>query len=435
MISSFGIEDFKSYKASSLTLSPLTVLIGANASGKSNALEALRLLAWIANGNKLNAVKYATQEGSKLMRGRVSELAYKGGSKFKLSCAAPLTTNIGSPAFYDRFSICLAATNDDELFIFDERITSRDTTVPLYEVVERHQQAGHDVLVAYNNFARGGIKPKVACMDQQAVFIQLESSARYSTSHRLSARIIPAVSQRLQDWLGGIHFLDPSPPAMRDYSFKTEQILSQNGSNLSGVLYNVCSGTGGPDKILDFIRSLPEQDIIDLSFVETPRGEVMVALTETFGEANSTFDATMLSDGTLRVLAVAAVMHSAPKGSLIVVEEIDNGVHPSRAGMLLKRISELAETRGVRVLMSSHNPALLDALPDKAIPDVVFCFRGPDGSSQLLKLDQMDRYPELVSQGALGELLTRGLIDKYAKSLEGKPSRRARSLDWLRSVS
>ena len=53
MLSSFTIENFKSYHEASLKLAPLTVLIGANAAGKSNAVEALRLLSWIAAGNRL----------------------------------------------------------------------------------------------------------------------------------------------------------------------------------------------------------------------------------------------------------------------------------------------------------------------------------------------------------------------------------------------
>ena len=48
-----AIESFKSYRKATLKLAPLTVLIGANASGKSNAVEALRLLSWLAQGNKL----------------------------------------------------------------------------------------------------------------------------------------------------------------------------------------------------------------------------------------------------------------------------------------------------------------------------------------------------------------------------------------------
>jgi len=48
MINSILIKNFKSYKEAEIHLSPLTLMIGANASGKSNAVEALSLLSWLA---------------------------------------------------------------------------------------------------------------------------------------------------------------------------------------------------------------------------------------------------------------------------------------------------------------------------------------------------------------------------------------------------
>jgi len=62
MLSEIEIQNFKSYKKATLPLSPLSILIGANASGKSNAIEALRILNWIAQGQKLNAINLVVVE-------------------------------------------------------------------------------------------------------------------------------------------------------------------------------------------------------------------------------------------------------------------------------------------------------------------------------------------------------------------------------------
>ena len=133
-------------------------------------------------------------------------------------------------------------------------------------------------------------------------------------------------------------FLDPQTPAMRDYSFKSDRILGGDGTNLSGILYSLCSDPETKEALLQFIKALREQDIKDITFIETPRAEVMVRLTETFGSVEPPCDAPLLSDGTLRVLAIAAAMLSAPSESLVVIEEVDNGIHPSRAGQLLDHI-------------------------------------------------------------------------------------------------
>ncbi|MFM2329460.1 MAG: hypothetical protein RLZZ494_1563, partial [Pseudomonadota bacterium] len=53
MLAAFTLRDFKSFRDATLPLGALTVMIGANAAGKSNAIEALRLLSWLAQGHKL----------------------------------------------------------------------------------------------------------------------------------------------------------------------------------------------------------------------------------------------------------------------------------------------------------------------------------------------------------------------------------------------
>jgi AAA15 family ATPase/GTPase len=59
ILTEFTLANFKSYSTSSLPLGSLTVLIGANAAGKSNAIEGLRFLSWLAQGQKLSSIQYA----------------------------------------------------------------------------------------------------------------------------------------------------------------------------------------------------------------------------------------------------------------------------------------------------------------------------------------------------------------------------------------
>lgn len=424
MLTSVGIGNFKSYESALLKLSPLTVLIGANASGKSNAIEALRLLSWVASGNRLASIKYAVYEGDQAVRGTVANLGYRGRKNFSLYCQV-------YPGPWDRFKIELEVGEDDDLHIVHESIKGQGTSVPLYEVVSRTGELGSDLRVAYNNFARGGRKPQVQCNDHVAILTQLQSSARFEAGHRAAQNMIPRVCTDFQEQLSSILFLDPQPSKMREYSFTTENQLLGDGRNLSGVLYNLCRQSDEKDNVLGFVKSLPEQNISAIDFVETPRGEVMVKLEENFGGFEKQFDATLLSDGTLRVLSIAAAILSAAPGTLVVIEEIDNGVHPSRAEEILDSISKIAKDRKLRVLISSHNPALLNALPDDAIPNVVFCFRDPDnGSSKLIRLSDAPDYPKLVAQGALGNLLTDGIIDRFVKGHSGPHRRREAARSW-----
>ncbi len=429
MLSSFTIKNFKSYREATLKLASLTVLIGANASGKSNAIEGLRLLSWIAAGNRLGSFRYAWQHKDRAIRGKVSELGFQGGHAFSLSCD---TTDLD----WNHYSITLDVRDDGELHVADETLTGfrYASRAPLFKVATPSRGPLGDMFVAYNNFARGGRKPQIMCNDQMAVLCQLMTSARFESGHKKAQQDIPAVTRRFHRLLSGITLLDPRPSLMRNYSPMSEQKLVESGENLSGVLYNLCADDDVKSELLEFIRALPEQDIEEIRFVETPRSEVMVTLTETFGGGGRNYDAALLSDGTLRVLGIAAAILSAP-GRLVVIEEIDNGVHPSRAAQLLNQMSRIAKERNLRVLISSHNPALLDALPDDAVPDVVFCYRDPaDGSSRLIRLSDVPDYPELIAQGSVGRLMTRGIIERFVKNHPGAEQRKQRAHAWLNEL-
>ena len=64
MLTSFGVKSFKSFVEAKLPLAPLTVLIGTNASGKSNLLEAMQLLSWMARATPPHRSRSRAAEGA-----------------------------------------------------------------------------------------------------------------------------------------------------------------------------------------------------------------------------------------------------------------------------------------------------------------------------------------------------------------------------------
>lgn len=213
-----------------------------------------------------------------------------------------------------------------------------------------------------------------------------------------------------------IKFYDFIPSRMRNESISASR-LNQNGQNLSGVLYKLWENQEVDHKsdILKFIRSLPEQDFKTLKFYKDHRDRVELALVENFGERTRMgnrvtlgWNITSIRDCSSNIICFT--------NSTIVIEEIDNGIHPSRAKCLLETMFYFAEKKKLKLLLSTHNPALMDALPDKALGDVVFTYRDPkEGDSRLVRLSDLDDYVSLVSQGPLGELVTQGIVDRFVK--------------------
>lgn len=442
MLDAITLENFKSYRKARLPLAPLTVLIGANASGKSNAIEGMRLLSLLAHGQRLANIQLVVQNGEHLVRGTMTSLPYGQGNEFGLGAEA-------TDAPWRTLAMRLVRRQDG-LHIVSETLSQPGEGEPLYELDHPSHERDTNVQVAYNNYARGGKKSHVTCTDQAAIFTQLDSPATFAASHKASRERIPAAVNQLRKSLAAMQFLDPAPARMRDYAFPPDRTLQGDGRNLSAVLYNLWGadrdkvieeqrGEQEPFRqqrqaILDFIQSLPEQNIAGLSFLEEPRGGVMLTLHETFGDQHRAYDASLLSDGTLRVLSIAAAMLSAEEGSLVVIEEIDNGVHPSRARHLLNNIREIAQRRNLRVLLSTHNPALLDALPDAALPDTLFCYRDPtQGDSRIIRLQDIPDYPELIAQDSLGGLATSGVLERFVKQPPAG-ERKERALAWLETL-
>ncbi|HSS75422.1 MAG TPA: ATP-binding protein [Thermoanaerobaculia bacterium] len=431
MIQSFSIENFKSFRKATLPLAPLTLLIGANASGKSNAIEAIQLLAWLASGKRLGELPSALREQEIPIRGASRDLTFEG-SEISFGCEIGPEEDSDGPQLL--FSTALDIGKEG-IRISKERLDSPDLSPrsPLYQTVAPAPAHGEWIEVVYNSFARGR-RPRITCTDQQAIFTQIGTPARFESHHGEAQMRIPAAAATLRRNLRSLLFLDPNPRRMREYSFVLERKLQGDGGALSSVLQWLIEEDGEKDQVLRFIRALPEQDIREISFLGTPRNEVMVMLHETFGGRETMREAALLSDGTLRVLAVAAALLSVLPGSTVVIEEIDNGVHPSRAESLLQEIQRIAQAREIQVLLTTHNPALLDALPPEAIPNVVACYRDPkEGDSRLIRLEELESYPELVAQGPIGSLVTRGILDRFLKDPDKRDNavKVEKGLAWL----
>lgn len=427
MIQSIRIANFKSFQDATLPLASLTMLIGPNASGKSNALEAIRLLSLLAKGQRLDEISRAT--ASNRVRGQALDMFRSKKEYILLACTVLSPQN-------EQFELELQLGIQGGLLVVkEEELRSLSPIIPLYHTHLKTSYRSDDIEVAYNDYKQGPHRPIVNCSNRQAIFYQLLDATRFKPKDEKSKKIIPQVTQLFRELLSNIVFLDPRPSTMRGYSFSKDDVIKEDGSNLSSVLYQICLNEDDKATMLKLIKSLPEQDISDIGFIVTERQDVMVKLTETFGGRKKTFDATMLSDGTLRVLAIGAALMRAKPGSLVIIEEVDNGVHPSRAKQLMKSIQTIGKRRNLRVLMSSHNPALLDAIPDELVGDVISCYRSPKtGNSEMTRLADLDSYPELISQGSLGYLMTVQAIEKYLKDNLSSEDRKKKALHWLEQL-
>jgi hypothetical protein len=223
---------------------------------------------------------------------------------------------------------------------------------------------------------------------------------------------------------------DPNPKLMRQYEQIGSNTFAKNGANLSAVLYEMsCTPTkeygDSLERLLNWIKQLPNEPYQKFDFDVTKYNSVMFGLMN--NEGNS-IGANLLSDGTLRSLAILTLLERGLDTQPIIIEEFDNGLHPSRIKELIVAIDDCCQRLPIRVMVTTHNPATLNALTPKQLEGVVLCT-----GDKLIKLYDLPRYPELLESGQLGDLVTSRVIEQYlAPNFEEE--RQTEALEWLKNL-
>jgi hypothetical protein len=218
--------------------------------------------------------------------------------------------------------------------------------------------------------------------------------------------------------LSRLFLLNPIPSHMRDYCQKADR-LSHDGSNLAGVIAALPENQKAQieSTILRYVSALPEKDITSLKaeLYGPFQSDAMLICFEQWSktEAPLQVDARAMSDGTLRFIAILTALLTLPRGTQLVIEEIDNGLHPSRSDLLLRMLREIGSQRSVDVVATTHNPALLDALGPEMVPFVIVSHRDSEsGDSKLTLLEDVANLPKLMAQGRLGAVATSGALER-----------------------
>ena len=412
MITELRLENWKSYEQAELHIDPLSVLVGTNASGKSNALDAFLLLNRLANGAMLTSALKG--DGTLApVRGGVEWAARQPGSVFAIGV------------------VCRADDSTDYEYRLEGQIVDNRCDLFGEQLTRIRYRLGRDGL---RKSQAGSIKlvRTDPCVEGSPTIVARLYNEKQGTPRQLSrthAVLFQLVGQKLrqeiQDGvtevisaLRDVFILDPIPSHMRSFSLLSDRLESDAG-NIAGVLAAL------PDDkqreieavLTQYASQLPERDIRRV-YAETVgkfNSDAMLYCEEHWLDDGPppTVDARGMSDGTLRFLAILTALLTRPARSLLVIEEVDNGLHPSRARLLLDMLKAVGQQRGVDVLVTTHNPALLDAMGTEMVPFITVAYRDPaTGYSVLSLLEDIGQLPKLLAQGPIGRLSSQGLIER-----------------------
>ena len=426
------LTDFKNFARAELNLfDPLTVLLGRNGSGKTNLIEGVELLATLARGVPFNEITDVDRGGSFEVRGGLRSCVRFGSEKLGLR----FNRAAGRSQPVDYF-IEIATRGKNDVQLAAEKLKIGDRFL-----FDAENSRGDLMRVKYDNFSRGP-NPTCTLSASRSVLSRYEEVIRNSQAKAPGLRASLRTVGGVRTYLRNSYIFDPQPRAMREYArVESAPQLLRSGANLSAVLFALSEfqeANPALQRITEIVRQIPEEPFTRIGFEETSLGDVMAGLVldeEKETNGRKLVDARLLSDGTLRMLAILTALETVPDRSRIVIEEFDNGLHPSRAKLLVGALSETASRRKLNVLVTTHNPAFMDALDQPQMNSVLICHGDDSGSgSQTTRFGDMDIAGTVGLHGGLGDFVTRGALEQHlAPDFAEKRARKTR--EWLASLS
>ncbi len=412
-IEELRLTRFKSFRDAVLPLQDLTLLVGRNGSGKSNAIDGLQVLAKLALGEDIrDAIEGSRREGSEV-RGGARGCAPFGERAFELGCRVR--------AGEETFELDVSIQVDPDVQIVSERLWCAEgaSERSLLETDPPAEDRA-DIVGHYDNDKQGP-NPGLLFRSSRLLSTQVPTKVPNDSDalvrvHRAAAVVIEA--------LEAVFVLDPVPSLMRQYVPARDTLLRRQADNLSAAVGALLEQPETGQQLHELVGSLTEQPVDAISVQPSALGDVIIALEERHGRRCVPVSARVMSDGMLRFVAFATALLSAPLDSdddgeegftMLVIEEVENGLHPSQAARVVHLVKAQSRQRRVRTLATTHSPAILTALDAEDHGGVIVCDRDPDsGVSRLRPLVALPGYARAMAVGSLGDAVTQ-------QRLEGEP--------------
>lgn len=430
------LTNFKNFGEASLDLfQPLTILLGRNGSGKTNLIEGVELLSTLARGTPLNEITEIGRDGLFQVRGGLRSCLRFGAKRMRLRLHDATIPFDGQEQDIDYVMEMSPYGKHGVQFSREKLIIGSRTFYDAKNTI------GELFEIKFDNFSRGR-NPSCQNSATRSVLSRYEEIVRKSRADRKRLEDAESTVDGVRVYLRRSYIFDPQPKAMREYErAEPNPRLLRGGDNLSAVLFALKIGNeeqqGILQRITTTIRQIPEEPFVSIDFAETSLGDVMVGFVSQRGNGLNgvnLIDARLLSDGTLRMLAVVTALETVPEQSRIIIEEFDNGLHPSRASLLVQQFADAAERRKLNILVTTHNPAFMNAINEAQMDNVLLCHRDESlHASRVTRLGDLDVARTLALRGGLGDFVTTGRLEQHLKP-EFTEKRAEMTREWLESL-
>jgi len=349
------VRGFKSLTCvENVELPRMAVLFGPNAAGKSNFVEAIQVLSRLAASRSLaeafsEGLRGQPIEAFSFPPGGMPQLLQQSSADFELEA----TLGIGPKRYLYRVKIRINPGSGN-LTVAGEQLVDLTAARKGKGISVIEEKDGQ--LMIRRRTKGNGPAPQPVGLDYT-----LLSDVRYG--HQ-AYRDVEKCRSEISRWR--TYYLDPRVAMRRPGSPAPVQDIGTLGEHVSSFLYHLRGED--PKRFSAVFRTLrtiiPSVEGLDVDLDER-RGTLEILLRQ--GGRN--FSSRIISEGTLRVIALSALAVNPWSGSLLAFEEPENGVHPRRLELIAELLLSLCLQRKRQVLVTTHSPLFASIILRRARED------------------------------------------------------------------
>ncbi len=396
MLKHLAIKGFKSLEQiDDLEFPRLAVFAGPNAAGKSNLLDAIQMVARAGTQRTLaealsRPIRGLPAEAFTLPSGGLAELMDRKVARFELWASLELRSTNGRGPERVRYAIQIATDPRAGTLSVDEESLTALSADWVPKGLPRIETANDALLLRRQGQGQPRHEP-------------LHANHTLLSDTRLSGSLYPLfdrVRQELRTWR--TYYLDPQE-AMRDAVGPREvEDIGSRGEDIAPFLYGL--KLRQPKPFAAVKRSLraviPAVSGLDVD-LDPKRGTLDIQI-----EQDATlFSSRVVSEGTLRVLALCAIAVTATSG-LVAIEEPENGVQPQRLDRIAELLSSTVRRGNAQFVLTTHSPGFVAAMLHRSreASDSIGLF-GVSRSGRATDIRRINLDESLFTDAAIDELL------------------------------
>jgi predicted ATPase len=419
MISQIEALNYRSLRYIRQPIGAFHVLVGPNASGKSTFLDVVSFLGRLVSEGVEAAVRERTENICDLLWGR-------SGRHFELAIEATLPNAIRGKLGNDatrtiRYEVAIGVPPEpetDEIGILSERVFLTPTRehfenprllfpapIDAPESILHKTLRGSKSVVSKAYNGNDNFTPETKTSGRKAWAHSFKLGHRKSALGNLppDESHFPAttwlknlLAEGVQTFiLNSLLIRKPSPPNQRR-GFRTD------GSNLPWVVHDLAQRdeTRFRDWIGHVQTALP--DLVMVHTVLRPEDRHRYLMVEYRGGLK--VPSWMVSDGTLRLLALTLPAYLPDFQGIYLIEEPENGIHPKAVETVFQSLSSVYDAQ---LLLASHSPVILGCAPTES----VLCFaKNDEGATDVVSGPNHPRLLEWKGETNLGVLFAAGVL-------------------------